>query len=648
VCASLWTAGARADAVVVRMHPATRAVRPETLAGLRVIAGLGDGLPRPAAGPPSPFDCDPARTFLVASDDATADAARLAARDDVAWAEPLRERTAAALPAGAPDDPLLRDTRQWGLWNAGPSGTYGGTPGADVNAIAAWRRGTGAESVRLAIADTGVDPGHPDLAAMLASGPRLTDGIDLASSDPSTWADSTGHGTAVAGVMAAFTNDGPHFDSLGVAGVCGGDGHGNPGCRLVPIRIARVSTATSWTIARAILHATAAGARALNLSFAGGGPSTLEREALHHAITRGCVIVAAAGNGGDARPMYPAAYAADGLCIAVGASDPHDRRAGFSSYGPWIDLVAPGVDVWTTFPTYPTANGTRLPGYVAASGTSFAAPFVTGAVGLLAAARPRLADTDFQQLLRATAVDVGAPGVDEETGHGRLDLAAALAAVGPGMVLWHDEVPATTIAFGDTGTLVVVEPGFGAMRAGTWRRARIVEVRASVTLPDSFADGARAWPRIAGTMAVRGGFRLPYVVPWCEVAGDGPRRFTLRGWLYRDESDGLAEPDRWLPLPPDQARFGFTVLGLRRARPRADAPSRPAASPNPFRGGVRLGGAGTLTVRDVAGRQVRKLDPGASVSAWWDGRDDAGRRLPAGLYFVHDTQGGCAKVLKLE
>ena len=159
-------------------------------------------------------------------------------------------------------------------------------------------------------------------------------------------ADSFGHGTLVAGVMSARSGEGPHFDSLGVAGVCGGDGRGNIGCRLVPIKITsgRLGWASSFDIARGILYAVAVGARAVNLSFAGDGESAVERGALYRAVTHGCAVVTASGNRGTAAPQYPAAYAADGLCIQVGASDPYDRRAAFSSYGPGLDVVAPGVN----------------------------------------------------------------------------------------------------------------------------------------------------------------------------------------------------------------------------------------------------------------------------------------------------------------
>jgi hypothetical protein len=333
------------------------------------------------------------------------------------------------------------------------------------------------------------------------------------------------------------------------------------------------------------------------------------------------------------------------LCIQVGASDSFDRRAAFSSHGPGLDLVAPGLDVWTTFMTYPSAAGGVRNGYVAASGTSFAAPFVTGAVGLLAAARPELRDADFQHLLRESADDVGEAGRDEATGFGRLNLAAALHAVRPEVGIWHDEVAATEVRVVRRDTLRTAEPGpggFGVASLRVW--ADLVEVTATIALPDSFVDSIRVWPRLAGTSTSRGVFDLPHWTPWAEVARVEPRRFTLRGYLHRPVDEPGADA---LPVPLDQARFGFTVIGVvRRDTPpvlgaspaQAVARRSPRLAPNPFFGGARIEwpGGGPLAVHDVGGRRVRVLAPGAS---WWDGADDSGRALPAGLYWIVPTGG---------
>jgi hypothetical protein len=479
-------------------------------------------------------------------------------------------------------------------------------------------------------------------------------GINVTADPSPAWADTFGHGTPVAGVMAARTHEGVHFDSLGMAGVCGGDGLANPGCHIVPIKIApgRSGSATSFDIARAILYATAVGARAVNLSFAGGGPSRLERLAMLHAITHGCVVVAAAGNHGyrdGGTPQYPAAYAADGLGIQVGASDPWDQRAVWSSFGPGLDLVAPGVDIWSCLMTYPIPDRPPHPYYLAVSGTSFAAPFATGTVGLLAARRPGLMDTDFQQLLRESADDVGAPGIDAETGWGRLNAAAALAAIDPALGLWHDEVAGGTLTGAGFDTLVADEPGPGAMeRVRGPVRVERIEVRSTVTLPDSFAGPVRVWPRVGGTFTTRGAFRMPYWTPWAEVIAADARSFTMHGYLFRiaDSTCAACAGESWLPLPPDQARFGFTVLGpVRREATLAvpPAPAQPplAVTPNPFRATTLISApAGSrVTLLDLSGRVVwRAFLPGRPDGTMgrlsWDGLDERGRRVRPGLYFV--------------
>jgi subtilisin family serine protease len=605
----------------------------------------------------------------------------LAADPAVQWLEPNLPRGACEFPAGdaPPNDPLFLDTRQWALRNAGAAGVYRGLAGADIGALGAWSLTCGDDDLRLAIADTGVDPWHPDLQRSLASGtPRLCFGRNVSTGLASAWADSNSHGTAVAGVMAAFTHDGPHFDSLGIAGVCGGDGHGSSGCRLIPIKISPggYGISSSWEIARAIVYAASLGARAVNLSFAGGGDTRAERAALYYAITRGCVVAAAIGNLGvsaPTAPQYPAAYAESGLCVAVGASDARDRRALFSSYGPGLDLLAPGLDVWTTAPTYPNAFGARYPGYLSASGTSFAAPHVTGTIGLMCARRPDLTDADFQQLLRLTAHDVGAPGWDAESAWGRLDAAAAVRAADPSFGLWHDEQAARVTPTGRFAPLLVAPDSFGGFaNARAWNgvTAELCEASVTVTLPDSFADSARVWPRVGGTMALRGDFRLAHWAPWAEVAAREGRAVTLRGYLYRvpwsaevaasgafgaptprtrpiSRALGLEpQPDSadfWLPLPPDQARIGFTVFGPVERHGPASVPARAApearfqVAPNPARFPVRISGppGARVTVVDLQGRVVLRasLDPSRGEFTW-DGRDRFGRRASPGLYFL--------------
>jgi subtilisin family serine protease len=747
-----------------------RAERRFTALGLRVTGVLGAGLPAwpSAAVAPArvPSGFDPSRVMLLEAADPAAAAAALAALHDdasVEWAEPnaLREPADAPGDPGFPDDPYFASGRQWALENRGPSGPFGGVAGADIRARAAWGRSVGGPHVLLAVADTGIDPAHPEFVAWLPDGrPRLEPGIDatLETAGATAAVDSFGHGTPVAGVMAARTNEGPHFDSLGVAGVCGGDGVANPGCRLLAIKITRGRNgySTSYEIARAALLAAAAGARAMNLSYAGSQPTRVERLALHHALVRGCVVVAAAGNRGASAPtapQYPAAFAADGLCIQVGASDPHDRRSVFSSYGPGLDLLAPGESIWTTFMTYPSAAGASYPGYVVGAGTSFAAPHVAGAVGLLVGARPELTDTDLQHVLRESARDIGPLGPDAASGWGVLDAAAALAAVDPAIGILHDETAATAVRSLGVSTLFVGSAGQAGERMRIHDGAEQLELRAVVAVPDSFLGPVRVWPRVGGTSTARGGFVLPYLTPWSEVEEREPRAFTLRGYLYH--AGAGTDDETFVPVPLDQARFGYTVMGRVDRAPSlavtapapgatlrlgervtltwtaadpdsvtavsavlepADGAARPLgedrppagglvarlpcaglaagparlvvtaedthgawhdrttvvlpvtlapgpcegpgpggatpilAAPNPFQGRTWIAAPGPATLRivDLGGRVVARRASGPGVEGWdWDGRDDAGRRLPAGLYFARIGSGGAQRTVRL-
>ena len=500
--------------------------------GLHATRALGEQLSIAARPLPAAYHFHPERIVLVEAPDAALAASALAALANdplVDWAEPNVSRTMLpGLVGGAPappraiagldtlaNDPYLRSGAQWALMNVGAAGPFHGVAGADIRAVTAWQTSVGANDLKLAVADTGIDPAQPELGGLMPDGtPRIVDDLNATDSPNRTVLDYWGHGTPVTGIMVARTNDGPHFaPNTGIAGVCGGDGVANAGCRVVPIKIAPDTSgeATTFDIARGIVHAADVGARAVNMSFAGEGPSRTERLALTYALFNGCVPVGAAGNSGfdpveAVIPLYPAQYALDGLAISVGASDERDQRALFSSYPSGLDLVAPGSpNIYTTFMTYPSGAGQSYPGYAIFGGTSAAAPHVTGAVGLLAAARPELIDDDAQHVIRESADDIGAPGLDAQTAHGRLNLAAMLARVGPSVGIWHAEVAADSVVQELQGMLHMGE-GFGDTLVVPPRDylATRFAVYATVAIPDSFLSVTSAWPRVGGTFAARG------------------------------------------------------------------------------------------------------------------------------------------------
>lgn len=221
-----------------------------------------------------------------------------------------------------------------------------------------WAHGTG-QGVRVAVIDSGVDDRNPQLrqAVDASLGHDLTphahgDGTD----------DTDGHGTEVAGIIAAR-----HLDGTGFTGIA-------PGATIIPIRQNADGSGTVDTLATGIDEAVAEGARVINISQDTAAPDAKLQTAVGHAVARGVVVVASSGNdgaGGVLHTTYPAAYPG---VLAVGASDRNDQRADFSQAGPFVGVVAPGVDMTSTVPGS---------GQCVDSGTSFSAPYVAGVAALI-------------------------------------------------------------------------------------------------------------------------------------------------------------------------------------------------------------------------------------------------------------------------
>lgn len=264
-----------------------------------------------------------------------------------------------------------------------------------IGGPAAWDLSTGA-GVTIAILDSGVDASHPDLAAQLVPGWNTYD-------NNSDTRDVYGHGTKVAGAAAAVGGN-----MLGVTGVAWR-------ARIMPMRVTDTSGwAYSSTLAQAITWAADHGARVANASFSGVAGNSTVQSAAQYMRSKGGTVVVAAGNTGIAE-----SYAPSSALTVVAATDADDVRAGFSSYGDFVDLAAPGVNIWST-----TSGG----GYGGVSGTSFAAPVTAGVYALMIAANPALPAETLDSLLFATASDLGAAGYDTYYGSGRVDATAAVTA----------------------------------------------------------------------------------------------------------------------------------------------------------------------------------------------------------------------------
>jgi hypothetical protein len=316
---------------------------------------------------------------------------------------------------GTPNDPYFDD--QW---------AHGIIESAD-----AWDLTTGSASVTIAIIDTGIDGGHPDLAGKIVAGRDVIDN----DSNPH---DLNGHGTHVAGIAAALSNNG-----IGVAGL-------DWQAQIMPIRaLDEKGSGTTATITSGVNWASDHGADILNLSLGGSFPDPALEDAVDDARSAGRLVVASMGNCRTVDPdcdvanptMYPAAY--DSV-MAVAATGPDDTYAVYSQYGSHCDIAAPGGDmgylhdpygIYSTMPTYDVFltdspyNYSKNYDYL--HGTSQAAPHVAGLAALLLSIDPSLTPVEIQTIIEETAVDLGPAGWDSDYGHGRIDARAALEAVSP-------------------------------------------------------------------------------------------------------------------------------------------------------------------------------------------------------------------------
>jgi thermitase len=336
-------------------------------------------------------------TLVVSVPDAALDKVieALSKNPHVEYAEENNIAVALDYPTTAPDDTYFAGN-QWGLENAGQTIVgQTGSVNADIDAQSAWSKTTGTSTnsaIRVAVLDTGIDAAHPDLST------KIDLAKDFTGSSTST-DDIYGHGTHVSGIVAAITNNGK-----GVAGTC-------PDCRLLVGKVLNDSGsgANSW-IANGITWATQNGAKVINMSLGSSAKSATLESAVNYAWKNGVVVVAAAGNSANPSKTYPGAYT---NVIAVAATDNKDKKASFSSYGSWVDVAAPGVNIFSTFPTHTFTLGTqngRSQNYDFGSGTSMATPMVAGTVALIWSTSYGTTNTAVRSRLELTADKIQGTG----------------------------------------------------------------------------------------------------------------------------------------------------------------------------------------------------------------------------------------------
>ena len=270
----------------------------------------------------------------------------------------------------------------------------------------AWSRSTGGSSL-VAVLDTGVQAGHTDLHG------RVAKGYDFVNNDSGA-SDDNGHGTWVAGIIAANTND--HY---GIAGISWTD-------RILPVKIMDGNgTGSTADLAAGITYAANRGADVINMSVGGFPYSQAIQDAVNDAWNRGAVLVGAAGNNNRSETFYPASF---DHVVSVSATQVEDEFSNWSSYGPKVDVSAPGSSVLTTNCTASACQHPDWGSHTYISGTSFATPNVSGVVALIRAKYPSYTPSRVVSRLLNTVDDRGYAGRDDRYGLGRVNAYRALGA----------------------------------------------------------------------------------------------------------------------------------------------------------------------------------------------------------------------------
>lgn len=288
----------------------------------------------------------------------------------------------------------------------------------NINALPAFEAGGTGAGITVGVVDTGVDPNHIDLDANISplSQDVVRDGEAIRDGDPD------GHGTIVAGLIAAERNDAGILGVAFEATILAARADETDSC-------AEDCKFTDIAIARGIRHSIDNGARVINISLGGEAFGSAVQSAVREAAASGALVVISAGNEGEIDPGGFAQIALDPFAgdniIIVGATDQNDQLAGFSNRAGNLMasfLTAPGTGLTSTFPDDRIVSGV--------AGTSFSAPHVSGAVAVLAQLFPNLTGSDIREILFESARDLGAAGDDEVFGQGLLDLGAAVQPIG--------------------------------------------------------------------------------------------------------------------------------------------------------------------------------------------------------------------------
>lgn len=553
-----------------------------------------------------------------------------------------------------PNDPSFASGSQNGLESAN-------NPDHDIEMDRAWDFHHGSSSARIGDFDSGINWAHEDFSvdgSGTFGGSTIIGGWDYISgshisADPAN--DGYGHGTGTMGVIGARRNNG-----LGISGIAGGDAAaGNNGCELIAMRIGNSAGTISWSnVAEAVAEGalwdpnanpTGYAMDVMNMSFGNTAVNndilTLQ-ENVKFAYDNDCVVVASSGNSGDETVQYPATFP-EPWVMKVGANDHTGERASFSTHGNGLDLIAPGTDSLLQ-----TLDGDDNDGYsYDPTGTSFAAPIVAGAAGLLMSYvndhfNPNpLAPDDVEFLLCEYRTDVGTQGYDEENGSGRLNMGLVMENMEwPFFWVEHFEGATTNYTATQIGSnqLVTLFEDMSGLASAPYL-ADVFRITLTVNHSIGNATLLNSWIRngAANSNMLANGTTITGW-PSAELISANATGATVRGHIYHITSTiGGSTVDEWIPFQNGgQARFAYS---LHLNDPEASSIEEVAEStgenvylyPNPSQGQQWLVLAPSPSLKvslvDIGGRVLRTIFEGEAKDSKTLSVSIAD--LPAGMYF---------------